>query len=74
MNPCTRLAGDSSSRRIAGGTRTWETSMEKLRRPSRLACKTAMALAGAVVSETDSEEDHAALRVGARDFDGFMGE
>ena len=28
-----------------------ETSMEKFRRPSRLACKTAMALAGAVVSK-----------------------
>ncbi len=36
---------------MAGGTRTWETSMEKLSRPRRLACATAMALAGAVVSK-----------------------
>jgi hypothetical protein len=36
---------------IAGGTSTWDTSMEKLSRPSRRACMAAMALAGAVVSK-----------------------
>lgn len=35
---------------IAGGTSTWLTSMLKLVRPAWAACSTAMALAGAVVS------------------------
>ena len=35
---------------MAGGTRTCETSMEKLVSPSARACHTAIALAGAVVS------------------------
>ena len=50
MNPRTRLALESSSMRMAGGTSTCDTSIEKLRSPSRLACHTAVALAGAVVS------------------------
>ena len=36
---------------IAGGTSTWETSIEKLVMPSRLAWRTASAFAGAVVSK-----------------------
>ena len=36
---------------IAGGTRTWDTSTEKLVSPRRRACSTDMALAGAVVSK-----------------------
>src|ERR1019366_6628842 len=43
--------GKPSSRRTAGGTRTCDTRMEKLVRPSRAACQTAMELAGAVVSK-----------------------
>ncbi len=36
---------------IAGGTSTWDTSSEKLVSPSRWACTTDIALAGAVVSK-----------------------
>ena len=36
---------------MAGGTRTCETSTEKLRMPCSLACQTAIAFAGAVVSK-----------------------
>ena len=50
-NACTRLPGDSIMAAMAGGTSTWETSMEKFVSPSCLAWKTAMALAGAVVSK-----------------------
>ena len=50
MKPCTRLAGDRKMSRMAGGTSTCETSMEKFVRPCRFACHTAIALAGAVVS------------------------
>src|SRR5690348_3959098 len=51
MKPCTRFCGDTMRARIAGGTRTWETSMEKFLRHSRFACQAAMALGGAVVSK-----------------------
>src|SRR5581483_3977228 len=50
MNPCTRLLDEASRARIAGGTRTCEASMEKFVNLSRLAWYTAIALAGAVVS------------------------
>jgi hypothetical protein len=36
---------------IDGGTRTCDRSIEKLRTPNRLACTSAIALAGAVVSK-----------------------
>ena len=36
---------------MTGGTRTCETSSEKLRMPSCFACHTAIAFAGAVVSK-----------------------
>jgi len=51
---------------MAGGTSTCETSTEKFFTPWRRALKTAIALAGAVVSETDGEEDHALAGVLAR--------
>ena len=35
--PCTRQVGEVMIASIAGGTRTWETSMEKFVTPSRLA-------------------------------------
>ena len=50
MNPCTRLFWPAISARIAGGTSTCETSIEKLVSPSRFACHAAIAFAGAVVS------------------------
>ena len=50
-NPCTRVTGESMIAEIAGGTSTWDTSIEKLLTPSRFAWCTAMALAGAVVSK-----------------------
>ena len=46
----TRFRDDCSSIRIAGGTSTWETSRLKFCNPSRFACSTAIACAGAVVS------------------------
>ena len=49
--PCPRLVGALRMAAIAGGTSTWETSIEKFVRPSRWACSTDMALAGAVVSK-----------------------
>jgi hypothetical protein len=50
-NAWTWHAGESRIAVIAGGTRTCDTSTEKLSRPSLSACETAMALAGAVVSK-----------------------
>ena len=50
-NACTRLPGDWSTAAIAGGTRTCETSIEKLPTPSARARVTASAFAGAVVSK-----------------------
>ena len=50
-NPCTRFPGETRIAMIAGGTRTWATSNAKLVTPRRLACITAIALAGAVVSK-----------------------
>ena len=47
---CTWLPGEPRMASIAGGTRTWETSIEKLPMPCRRARYAAMALAGAVVS------------------------
>jgi len=49
--PCTRLVGEDRMAVIAGGTSTWDTNSEKFFRPSRWACTTDMALAGAVVSK-----------------------
>jgi hypothetical protein len=49
-NPCTRLSGASRIACIAGGTVTCETRMLKLRTPSCRARQTAIAFAGAVVS------------------------
>ena len=49
-NAWTWHVGDSRIAVMAGGTRTWLTSTLKLSRPSRSACRTAIALAGAVVS------------------------
>ena len=43
--------GDARMAVIAGGTSTCETSTQKFLSPRRLACQTAMALAGAVVSK-----------------------
>ena len=51
MKPCTRFEGDPRISLTAGGTSTCDTSIEKLVRPRRRACQTAMALAGAVVSK-----------------------
>ena len=50
------IAGELRRARMAGGTRTCEASMEKFVRPSRLACQTAMALAGAVVSKPTAKK------------------
>jgi len=55
-NALTRLRGEASRAVMAGGTSTCETSIEKFgiekfERPSCLAWKMAMALAGAVVSK-----------------------
>ncbi|KOT86028.1 hypothetical protein ADK70_20715, partial [Streptomyces rimosus subsp. pseudoverticillatus] len=44
---CTSQSGSASRAVMAGGTRTWLTRTEKLASPSRRACRTAMALAGA---------------------------
>jgi len=44
------LSGAASSAAIAGGTSTCATSRLKLRNPASAAANTAMALAGAVVS------------------------
>ena len=56
------------------GHQTWETRTEKFVRPSRLACRTAMALAGAVVSKPDGEEHHLAVRVVPREPTASSGE
>lgn len=66
-NACTSQSGSSSSAVIAGGTRTWLTIIEKFVSPRRAACRTAMALAGAVVSKptarkTTSRSGRAAAR------------
>ena len=54
--PCTRLAGEPSTAHMAGGTNTCETNTEKFASPSRDACTTAMALAGAVVSKPTAKK------------------
>ena len=41
---------------MAGGTSTCDTSIEKFGIPSRSACHTAMALAGAVVSKPTAKK------------------
>ncbi len=55
-NPCTRFPGEARIASMAGGTRTWETSTEKLARPCRPAWTTARALAGAVVSKPTAKK------------------
>ena len=50
-NPWTRLPSAERIASIAGGTRTWDTSMEKFGTSCRAAWNTAIALAGAVVSK-----------------------
>ncbi len=55
-NAWTWFEGDSSRAIIAGGTRTCETRTEKLSSPSRAACQTAIALAGAVVSKPTAKK------------------
>src|ERR1035438_10678445 len=59
---CTRLRGKPSSRRTAGGTSTCDTRMEKLPRPSRAACQTAMELAGAVIRSEEHTSELQSLR------------
>ena len=49
-NPSTREEAEAAMASMAGGTRTWLTSIEKLVSPRSRAVRTAMALAGAVVS------------------------
>ena len=41
---------------MAGGTSTCATNIVKLRRPDRLACQTAKAVAGAVVSKPTAKK------------------
>ena len=50
-NPCTWLPGAPKIASIAGGTSTCEQRIEKLFSPNCLACQTAIALPGAVVSK-----------------------
>src|SRR5262245_6509841 len=47
---CTRFKGDWRMDAIEGGTRTWDTRIEKFLIPCCRACHAAIALAGAVVS------------------------
>ena len=54
--PCTRLSGAARMALIAGGTVTWDTSTLKLRTPSSRARHTAIALAGAVVSNPTAKK------------------
>ena len=70
MKPCTRLSGKPSSRRMAGGTSTCDTSMEKLARPSRVGLPDRHRVGGRGGFETDGEEDHLAIGILARDRDG----
>jgi hypothetical protein len=51
MNPFTRLESEVSNARIAGEPGTRDASIEKFRMPSRLACHTDIAFAGAVASK-----------------------
>jgi hypothetical protein len=48
---CTRLPGFLQDRGDGGGTPTGQSNIEKLPTPSRFACKSAMAMAGAVVAK-----------------------
>ena len=54
--PCTRLPGVCKIAVMAGGTSTWDTSIEKLSTPSARARVTASALAGAVVSKPTAKK------------------
>jgi hypothetical protein len=55
-NPCTQFPGDARIASIAGGTSTWDASNEKLCSSCWSAWKTAMALAGAVLSNPTAKK------------------
>ena len=59
---------------MAGGTSTCDTSTEKFLMPCLLACHTAIALAGAVVSKPMAKKTTFLSGFGARDLQASSGE
>ncbi len=71
---CTRLPGDCKIAVMAGGVSTCETSTEKLVSPRLCAAATAMALAGAVVSNPIAKNTTARSGLAAASFTASRGE